>query len=101
LTNNLTPVYYSQIIALAVEQEGKILTLNEIRKLGSSAQGNHNKFEREQHLGARPYERSPERKRCANGYKPKTVKTRVSEIQFDVAQVRHGDFYPDALGKFR
>jgi len=57
------------------------------------------RLEREQHLGARPYERSPERKGHANGYKPKTVKTRVGEIQFDVPQVRQGDFYPDALEK--
>ncbi|MBG0786643.1 MAG: IS256 family transposase [Anaerolineaceae bacterium] len=57
------------------------------------------RLEREQHLGAGPYERSPERKGYANGYKPKTVKTRVGEIQFDVPQVRQGDFYPDALEK--
>lgn len=57
------------------------------------------RLEREQHLGARPYERSPDRKGYANGYKPKTVKTRVGEIQFDVPQVRQGDFYPDALEK--
>jgi len=57
------------------------------------------RLEREQHLGAGPYERSPERKGHANGYKPKTVKTRVGEIQFEVPQVRQGDFYPDALEK--
>jgi transposase-like protein len=57
------------------------------------------RLERDQYLGARPYERSPERKGYANGYKPKTVKTRVSKIQFEVPQVRQGDFYPDALEK--
>ena len=57
------------------------------------------RLERDQHLGAKPYERSPERKGYANGYKPKTVKTRVGEIQFEVPQVRQGDFYPDALEK--
>jgi putative transposase len=57
------------------------------------------RLERDQHLGAGPHERSPERKGYANGYKPKTVKTRVGEIQFDVPQVRQGDFYPDALEK--
>jgi putative transposase len=56
-------------------------------------------LEREQHLGAGPYERSPERRGHANGYKPKTVKTRVGEIQFEVPQVRQGNFYPDALEK--
>lgn len=57
------------------------------------------RLEREQHLGARHYERSPERRGHANGYKPKTVKTRVGEIQFEVPQVRQGNFYPDALEK--
>jgi len=57
------------------------------------------RLEREQYLGAGPYERSPERKGHANGYKPKTVKTRVGEIQFAVPQVRQGHFYPDALEK--
>jgi transposase-like protein len=57
------------------------------------------RLEREQYLGVRHYERSPERKGYANGYKPKTVKTRVGEIQFEVPQVRQGHFYPDALEK--
>jgi transposase-like protein len=57
------------------------------------------RLEREHYLGARPYERSPERKGYANGYKPKTVKTRVGEIQFEVPQVRQGHFYPEALEK--
>ena len=57
------------------------------------------RLEREQHLGVGPYERSPERKGQANGYKPKMVKTRVGEIQFEVPQVRQGQFYPEALEK--
>lgn len=56
-------------------------------------------IERQKHLGARLYERSPERQGYANGYKPKTVKTRVGEVTFDVPQVRSGDFYPEALEK--
>jgi transposase-like protein len=55
--------------------------------------------ERQQYLGAAPYQRTPERQDQANGYKPKTVKTRVGEITFDVPQVREGDFYPAALEK--
>ena len=55
--------------------------------------------ERQQHLGVRPYERSPERKDHANGYKSKTVATRMGKITFDVPQVRQGDFYPNALEK--
>lgn len=55
--------------------------------------------ERQKYLGAGPYERSPERRDYANGYKPKTMKTRMGEITFDVPQVREGDFYPEALEK--
>jgi putative transposase len=55
--------------------------------------------EREKYLAADSYERTDERKGYANGYKPKTVKTRVGEITFDIPQVREGGFYPRALEK--
>jgi putative transposase len=55
--------------------------------------------ERQQYLGAAPYQHSPDRNGHANGYKPKTVKTRLGEIRFDVPQVREGGFYPQALEK--
>lgn len=57
------------------------------------------KLEREQHLDAGTYERTPTRRGYANGYKAKTVKTRVGEIEFAIPQVREGDFYPGALEK--
>ena len=55
--------------------------------------------ERQQFLKAAPYQRTPERETYANGYKPKTVQTRVGNITFSVPQVRDGDFYPEALEK--
>lgn len=57
------------------------------------------KLERQKYLGVNPYERSPERQSQANGYKAKTVKTRVGEITFDVPQTRDSGFYPEALEK--
>lgn len=57
------------------------------------------RVERQNHLRAKPYERTKERRGHANGYKPKTVKTRIGEINFDVPQVREGGFYPGALEK--
>jgi putative transposase len=39
--------------------------------------------ERQQYLGAAPYQRTPERQDQGNGYKPKTVRTRLGEITFD------------------
>jgi len=56
-------------------------------------------LERQKYLGAARYEHSPERVGHANGYKPKTVKTRMGEVTFDVPRVREGGFYPHALEK--
>lgn len=55
--------------------------------------------ERSKYLHADEYERTEERKGHANGYKPKTVRTRMGEITFAVPQVREGGFYPSALEK--
>lgn len=57
------------------------------------------KIERTHFLNARPHERTPERTDYANGFKPKTVMTRLGEQTFDVPQVRGGGFYPSALEK--
>lgn len=55
--------------------------------------------ERSKYLQADEYERTEDRKGHANGYKPKTVRTRMGEITFAVPQVREGGFYPSALEK--
>lgn len=56
-------------------------------------------IERQKYLGANHYERSAERMGHANGYKAKTIKTRVGPVTFDIPQVREGGFYPEALEK--
>jgi len=55
--------------------------------------------ERQQYLKAEPYQHSEEREGHANGYKPKTVQTRLGSITFSIPQVREGGFYPEALEK--
>lgn len=55
------------------------------------------KIERAQHLNAEPYQRTEERKSYANGYKNKTVTTRLGKIELQVPQTRDGEFYPSAL----
>ncbi|WP_459890663.1 IS256 family transposase [Desulfothermus okinawensis] len=55
--------------------------------------------ERDKYLGVLPYERSENRRRRRNGYKPKRVKTRVGELEFSIPQVREGKFYPKSLEK--
>jgi transposase-like protein len=57
------------------------------------------RLERERHLGVGAYERGEDRRGYANGYKPKTVKTRVGEVTLAVPQVREGGFYPQSLEK--
>jgi transposase-like protein len=56
------------------------------------------KMERSQVLQAQPFERTEQRQGYANGFKPKTVATRLGPLTFEVPQVR-GDvqFYPSAL----
>ena len=56
-------------------------------------------IERQQFLNVGPYERLAERRGHSNGYKPKTVTTRVGPVTFDVPQVRQGGFYSQALEK--
>jgi putative transposase len=55
--------------------------------------------ERSEHLQAAPYQHSEERQGYANGFKAKTMRTRVGDITFAVPQVREGGFYPQALEK--
>ena len=55
--------------------------------------------ERSEHLGARPYERSERRSGYANGFKDKTVKTRLGALPLKVPQTRDCEFYPQSLEK--
>ena len=55
--------------------------------------------ERQNVLGAAPYERSESRRGYANGFKPKTIDTRVGPLTLAVPKTRGVDFYPSALEK--
>jgi len=56
--------------------------------------------ERSAVLQAQPFERTEARTGYANGFKPKTLSTRLGPITFAVPQVRGDlDFYPSALEK--
>ena len=55
--------------------------------------------ERSEHLNAGPYQHTEERRGYANGFKSKTLRTRVGDITFAIPQVREGGFYPQALEK--
>ncbi|WP_205984927.1 transposase, partial [Pseudofulvimonas gallinarii] len=57
------------------------------------------RVERERHVGAGRYERSDARRGYANGYKTRTMKTRMGALELRVPQVREGGFYPQSLDK--
>lgn len=56
-------------------------------------------LERDKHIGAGPYERSEARSTYANGFKPKSMQTRLGELELAVPQTRDGNFYPNCLEK--
>jgi len=89
--DTLTEGVFQALIENGLEglSEALRLLLNEVMKL-----------ERTVALQATPYERSPERQGYANGFKPKTLRTRVGTIALQVPQVRGElDFYPSCLEK--
>jgi putative transposase len=56
-------------------------------------------LERQQFLGVEPYQRGQERQDQANGFKPKTLQTRLGALELAVPQTRSGGFYPASLEK--
>jgi len=54
-------------------------------------------IERNRHLNAAPYERNDARTGYANGFKPKSLNTRIGTLELLVPQVRDSDFYPSFL----
>lgn len=57
------------------------------------------RLEREYFLKAKPYERTEERKGHANGFKPRTIQSRMGPLELSIPQTRNGDFYPSTLEK--
>lgn len=53
--------------------------------------------ERAEFLTAAPYQPTQERNGDANGFKPKSMRTRVGEISFAIPPMREGGFSPQAL----
>jgi transposase-like protein len=95
MTHQTDPELLNTVLQLLNEQgtqglaEGIRLLVNEAMRQ-----------ERSQALGAQPYQRTDSRQGHANGFKPKTVATRLAPITFSVPQVRGDvDFFPSALEK--
>jgi len=56
-------------------------------------------WERQAALKAAPYERNEERQGYANGFKPKTLLTRLGAMDLRVPQTRGMEFYPSIIEK--
>jgi transposase-like protein len=95
MTRQSNPELLNDILQLLTEQ-GTAGFAEGIRLLVDEAM----RVERSHALQAQPYERTDTRQGHANGFKPKTVVTRIGPISLRVPQVRGGlDFYPNALAK--
>jgi putative transposase len=57
------------------------------------------KSEREEALQAAPYERSKERLGYANGFKSKSLNSRMGKLELEIPQTRGVSFYPGSLEK--
>jgi transposase-like protein len=53
------------------------------------------------HLGAARYERTGERRGYRNGYKPRTLTTRVGRLELAVAQDRDGTFSTELFARYQ
>lgn len=53
------------------------------------------------HLAAQRYERTEGRRGHRNGTKPRTMKTAVGALRFDVPQVREGGFQPSVFERYQ
>jgi len=75
--------------------------LDEMAEVFSLLMNEAMKLERSKFLGAGPFERSEDRRGYANGYKAKSVRSRLGEVNLRIPQVRDtadGEtFYPQAL----
>ena len=77
------------------QQEGRLKEL--VQKVVQTAL----EKEIENHLQAKKYERSPQRKGRRNGYKPRQLKTRVGVLELQVPQVREGRFQTKLFGRYQ
>jgi putative transposase len=57
--------------------------------------------ERDVHVGASPFERTGVRRTQRNGYKPRTLVTRVGTLELRVPQTRDGRFFPSLLERYQ
>ena len=83
------------------DTEGLFVTPDMLKELVQIAVQYTLQAQVERHLGAQPYERTEGRKGHRNGAKPRTMKTRVGQLEFQVPQVRQGGFRPTLFERYQ
>lgn len=92
-TQSLTPEAVAALLPLLTKGD------NPLAELLTVVLNAAMKLERQEYLRAQPHERTPERNGRANGFKDRTLTTRLGQIGLSVPQVRGGDgpFHPASL----
>jgi transposase-like protein len=101
MNNTTTPLGGYEIDMSEIVQQVCNNGLDGIDKVMSKLLNVAMQIEREQYLHARAYERSSDRLGYCNGYKEKSMKTRIGKLDLHVPQVRGAgvEFYPSCLEK--
>lgn len=53
--------------------------------------------EAQQMCGASRNERSDGRENSRNGYRPRSLKTAVGDVELEIPKLRHGTYYPEGM----
>ena len=83
------------------ESEGLFVTSDALKEMVQTAVQHVLESQVENYLGAQPYQRTEQRKGHRNGSKPRTMKTRLGQIDFTVPQVREGGFRPTLFERYQ
>ena len=86
-----------ELLSELINYSGENL-IGEIVRLGIQ---NLMELERDEHIGVGSYERGDDRRSQRNGYKSRTLYTRVGTLILQVPQTRDGQFYPSILERYQ
>ncbi len=96
MTRPTDPTALDSVVELVAEHGTDAIAAAFGRLLGIAMEA-----QRDAAIGASHHERSEDRRGHRNGYKPKTLATRVGEIEIQVPKTRGIPFYPDCLERGR
>jgi len=85
------------LLSELINYQGENL-ISEIVRLGIQ---NLMELERDEHIGVGNYERGEDRRSQRNGFKSRTLYTRVGSLVLQVPQTRDGAFYPSILERYQ